>query len=898
MDFVIENGELKEYKGSGGRVVIPNGVKKIGWHAFEDCESVTSVVIPEGVTAIGWSAFEGCSNLSSIIIPDSVTDIDSYAFAKTAFYTNPANWENGVLYIGNVLIEAQKSLKGIYRIKHGVKTIQQDTFKDCAELTEIVIPDTVIRIDRSAFENCTGLTKIIIPNSVKEISSNVFRGCTSLTSITLPDSLDNLYLGVFQNCKELKSITLPDGLTSIYSDLFRGCTALTSIVLPDSVNFLGNDVFNGCTNLATVNLPEGVTHIGKGAFTGTACYNDPNNRKNGVFCIGDYVIECPVSLSGGCVIRKGVKVIASSAFEGCTKLTDVTIPDGITHIDTNAFKGCTGLKSISIPDSVTNISREAFDGCSALESIKLSEGITFVGNNAFRGTLYYSNKANWQNGILYLGNCLIKVDPELKGICKIKDGTKMIASYAFEACEKLTDISIPDSVTEINYCAFSGCRSITSISIPEGVSRLSSSIFEKCENLKEIYLPDSITGISNYDLNDTAFYKNPSNWENGVLYLGNHLVEATDKVRGSYAVKNGTKTISSRAFEKCPDLTDIFIPDSVECIGWNTITETAYFNNPNNWEDGVLYVGKHLIKAKADLSGSYVVKSGTKTIAYNAFGGCNNLTYIFFPEEVRSLGYYNLNTLDDVTAETIDEIAENIGITPSGNKNIVSSIADHVSIICGITLPEKTYDTPVEEIDKVEDTTAENKKLISTLCAEGKIGKVLNLLKTTTVTARDIDGFVKAAKENTELIAHLLEHKVKIDNSPEVADAAGKQWKKVYEFAREDNGYAILEYRGNSESVIVPATIKGRPVVEIGSSAFKNHKSMTSVVIPKGTTKIGSFAFSGCKMLSRVIFPTSVDKIGLGAFMGCRRVVIHGYMHTEAYKYATKKNIEFVNVND
>ena len=128
-DFVIENGVLKKYKGPGGDVTIPEGVKGIGWNAFNGCPNLTSVTIPEGVTIIAANAFYWCTNLTSVTIPE------------------------------------------------GVKEIGRGAFEDCASLQSVIIPEGITKIGRGAFEDCASLQSVIIPESVKKIGRDVFRGC-------------------------------------------------------------------------------------------------------------------------------------------------------------------------------------------------------------------------------------------------------------------------------------------------------------------------------------------------------------------------------------------------------------------------------------------------------------------------------------------------------------------------------------------------------------------------------------------------------------------------------------------------------------------------------------------------------------------------------------------------
>ena len=193
-------------------------VTSIGYDAFQDCTSLTSITIPNSVTSIGSCAFWDCTSLTSITIPNSVT------------------------------------------------SISENTFCGCTSLTSITIPNSVVRLGFGAFQSCTSLTSITIPNSVTSIGSYAFRNCTSLTSITIPNSVTSIGSYAFQSCTSLTSITIPNSVTSISENTFCGCTSLNSITIPNSVVWLGSCAFENCTSLTSITIPSSVTSIGYGAF--------------------------------------------------------------------------------------------------------------------------------------------------------------------------------------------------------------------------------------------------------------------------------------------------------------------------------------------------------------------------------------------------------------------------------------------------------------------------------------------------------------------------------------------------------------------------------------------------------------------------------------------------------
>ena len=297
--------------------------------------SITKVVIEDGVTSIGDCAFKDCRTLTSITIGTGVTEIG------------------------------------------------YEAFKGCTSHTSVTIPDSVTKISDNAFSGCTSLTSITIPDSVTEIGWDAFSGCTSLTSVKIGNGVTSISDNMFDGCTSLTSVTIPDSVTSIGGYAFNGCTSLTNVIIPDSVTYIGVSAFEDCTLLASVTIPDCEMIIDYDAFYNTAYYNNESNWESGLLYIDNHLIRAKEDISGNVSIKQGTKTIASEAFELCTSLTNVAIPNSVTGTVYRAFINCTSLASIAIPNSVTSISEVAFSGCTSLTNVTIGNGVTSIGALAF-----------------------------------------------------------------------------------------------------------------------------------------------------------------------------------------------------------------------------------------------------------------------------------------------------------------------------------------------------------------------------------------------------------------------------------------------------------------------------------------------------------------------------------
>lgn len=423
-------------------------------------------------------------------------------------------------------------------------------------------------------------------------------------------------------------------------------------------NTIGERMFTS-RGLQTILLPKSVTSIDDRAFSSCHSLNKVVIYENSVKTIGMAAFEYCSSLAD-IVLPEGVTTIARSAFWGCSSLSRIDLPEGVTTIGHSAFYGCEKLSSVKLPNSLTTIEGFAFSGCNGLT-------ITIPDNVESMSMLTFSDCTGLD--ITIPGRFLTKIENPIGSNCKdvrvtIAEGTTVIEEYAFQKRPGIVSVTIPESVTSIGHAAFWQCSGLTDIIIPSSVTEIGDDAFSKCTNLTNVTLPDGLTFIGE-----------------GVFSKCSSLVDVT--------LPSTMTTLEYGAFENCTSLRSVTIPNSVNTVdapfyGCSSLSdikvpdylyETSIFSGTGITDitvpEGTTVVGSFAdctklasitfpegIKALTDFSGCSSLRAidipdGVSVIGSALFRGCVNLTKVTIPNSVVSLEWFAFSDCSSLTRITI-----------------------------------------------------------------------------------------------------------------------------------------------------------------------------------------------------------------------------------------------------
>lgn len=496
------------------------------------------------------------------------------------------------------------------------------------------------------------------------IGAYMLQGMVNLVDLKLPKNAvglgsysPNEYWSGYSvsNCSSLETVTLPSALLWIGDYSFEGCSRLKEIIIPEGVKMIGYYAFNDCQSLTKASLPSTLAE----SFTYNGCtYRSSYSGSNFKGCTNLTEVILPegltllysnmfykVSSIKHITLPSSLKVI-NSAFAECSGLLELELPSGLTQL--GSIYGCSSLRSLNIPESVKEVSDcsrctqletiklpsgltklPSFENCSNLKSITIPDNVTYIGR-------YNFNRCTAMKTInISASSKLETIDFdafEFSGITEIHlpESVKKIGSFAFEYCAQLTRVTLPKSNPEftMDNNVFRFCSALEEINLPNSLTSIPTGTFNGCSSLKNITLPGALTEIG-----DNAF--------NGCTQLTKITIPGTITSFGSEAfansgltevtLKNGLREIGKAAFENTP-LTSITFPKTITSIsglGKSNITNINFAEGAEPTE----IADEAFRECKI---GIFDVPSSVKRIGVGAFM-YSNIQEMIIPETVTTI---------------------------------------------------------------------------------------------------------------------------------------------------------------------------------------------------------------------------------------------------------------------
>ena len=310
-----------------------------------------------------------------------------------------------------------------------------------------------------------------------------------------------------------------------------------------------------------------------------------------------------------------VTSIGYSAFNGCSGLTSITIPNSVTSIEGFAFQKCSGLTSATIGYSVTSIGEYAFSLCSGLTSVNIPNSVTYIGGYAFWGCSGLPS-ITIPNFVTIISDGVFDGCSGLKSIT-IPNSVAYIGGYAFLGCSGLSSIIIPNSVTYIGGYAFDGCSSMKRAIIGNSVNTVGSGVFRGCTNLTQVICKANMPPKYETNHDDNPLFEDIT-YQNAILYV-------PDITYGYYRQADPWKNFMEIKTESYSDegvsfMSNIY-PTSIkmEAInGTGTQQSNSYFTFEGSKYNTLLVTG---LEPTSIYSGTYTSKApdGTTETSFKFF---------------------------------------------------------------------------------------------------------------------------------------------------------------------------------------------------------------------------------------------------------------------------------------
>ena len=435
-----------------------------------------------------------------------------------------------------------------------VTKIGDMAFRECSNLCDITLPNSITNIGQDAFMGCYRLTSILIPSSIRNIGYRAFNGCTGLNSVVISDltawcnidfygsDSNPLYYAqwLFLNDKLLTEIIVPNDVKEIKQYAFYNYELLYNVKNAENIERIGKYAFYKCINLASIDTGNKIRGIEYGTFAYCTALNN--------ISLGD-----------------NVEYIEDDAFTGCTSMTSLYIPSGVKEISNTAFADCIGIKELYIEDSnepiinkLSTISPSlTYDYNHFFEDFPIE--YMYIGRDLKNYTFSYSH-GQWRKTLK---------------IVEIGNGMTIIPNYMFDSCFELNSVTMSNNLTYIGEGAFYYCPKIVGVKLPNELTFIGDDAF-RGNKYKNITIPKSVTHIG------TRVFAECAELENITVESGNKWYDSRENCNAII------ETLTNKLISGC---NSTIIPSNIAVIGesafwgFDKLTEIIFSNSLTNIED-------------------------------------------------------------------------------------------------------------------------------------------------------------------------------------------------------------------------------------------------------------------------------------------------------------------------